>query len=208
MVKEINQDEKASTAQLLRAQTSDSQWLEEGDDLISGETLKARKWETERRLVDDSSSYGNLHVGTEEEQGLEKAGAGSMAPGTPRLIADPLLDASQGPVETAILAGAGEDLLAVADREQMTSRAISGSSAAFSEVLGNFGQNLPSDDVAHLGSVSADILAGESPGSGSIASHQPEDLQQSAAGQPSGSEEAIPSAGGQSITQRPEGTED
>ncbi len=72
MAQQDNQGERETAAKVLPSQVVDQQWFEVDQDLASGETLKARKWETERRLVDDSSSYGNLHRGAEEDKELSK----------------------------------------------------------------------------------------------------------------------------------------
>jgi VCBS repeat-containing protein len=47
-------------------------WLELDQQGVAGETLKAKKWSTKRRLVDDSSHYGNIHTGTEQVEEFEK----------------------------------------------------------------------------------------------------------------------------------------
>lgn len=53
----------------------DQEWFDPQADYESGETLKAKQWETDHRLVDDNTALGNIHQGTEEEKGLLKTEA-------------------------------------------------------------------------------------------------------------------------------------
>gem|GEM_PF-712768 len=48
-------------------------WMELGQQGEAGETLKAKKWTTKRRLVDDASHHGNIHTGTETAAELDKS---------------------------------------------------------------------------------------------------------------------------------------
>ncbi|MEA3469404.1 MAG: VCBS domain-containing protein, partial [Thermodesulfobacteriota bacterium] len=53
--------------------TSEQDWLDLGQQDVAGETLKAKKWTTQRRVVDDGSHHGNIHTGTEQQKDLNKS---------------------------------------------------------------------------------------------------------------------------------------
>lgn len=55
------------------ANAAQQDWLEVGQQGVAGETLKAKKWVTQRRLVDDTSHHGNIHTGTEQQGNLDKS---------------------------------------------------------------------------------------------------------------------------------------
>lgn len=48
-------------------------WLGLDQDGVAGEPLKAKKWVAESRIVDDSSSFGNIHTGIERPVELDKS---------------------------------------------------------------------------------------------------------------------------------------
>ncbi len=48
-------------------------WMDLDQQGVAGETLKAKKWTTQRRLVDDASYQGNIHTGTEATTELNKS---------------------------------------------------------------------------------------------------------------------------------------
>jgi len=48
-------------------------WLELGQDGVASDTLKAKKWITKSRIVDDTTSSGNIHTGTERPVDLDKS---------------------------------------------------------------------------------------------------------------------------------------
>jgi len=47
-------------------------WLDLDKQDSAGETLKAKKWTTERSVVDDASHHGNIHTGTDQQVELDK----------------------------------------------------------------------------------------------------------------------------------------
>jgi len=53
--------------------TAQQNWFELDGQKVAGETLKAKKWAAERRIVDDSSHHGNIHTGTEQSDDLDKS---------------------------------------------------------------------------------------------------------------------------------------
>ncbi|HIP39903.1 MAG TPA: tandem-95 repeat protein, partial [Desulfocapsa sulfexigens] len=53
--------------------TSQQDWLDISQPGETGETLKAKKWTTQRSVVDDSSHHGNIHTGTEKSEHLNKS---------------------------------------------------------------------------------------------------------------------------------------
>ena len=55
--------------------SSQQSWLELDQQGLSGETLKAKKWTTERRLVDNNQYVGNIHTGTEQDAEFNKDNA-------------------------------------------------------------------------------------------------------------------------------------
>ncbi len=53
--------------------TAQQNWFELDGQKVAGETLKAKKWAAERRIVDDASHQGNIHTGTEKSDDLDKS---------------------------------------------------------------------------------------------------------------------------------------
>jgi VCBS repeat-containing protein len=73
MPSENNQDNSSSNPIGSPTDAAQQDWLELGPQEVTGETLKAKKWTTRRRLVDDTSHHGNIHTGTEQQEDLNKS---------------------------------------------------------------------------------------------------------------------------------------
>ncbi|MCK5070256.1 MAG: hypothetical protein KAR01_06930, partial [Desulfocapsa sp.] len=75
MASDNNQDNSSSNPIGNPTDNAQQDWLGLDQQDTAGETLKAKKWTTKRRLVDDANPHGNIHTGSEEAAELEKGGS-------------------------------------------------------------------------------------------------------------------------------------